>query len=112
MDYFFPFSGERHASPIWISDIMPLHSGNSKLAIKFWQAISTADEHGKDFTLRVIRRTEGYLVAERMAGTEPPLVILTAITTEWIKQNFPHLEPQPGCDVQNWCDKHIGRSTS
>jgi hypothetical protein len=107
MDYFFPYSGERHASPIWISDIIPLHSGSGKLAIKFWHANSAEEEHDKDYTLRVIRRTEGYLVAERVCGTEPPLVILTTITTEWIKQNFPGHEPRSDLEVQKWCDENI-----
>ncbi|MEI6107914.1 MAG: hypothetical protein WCR49_12995 [Opitutae bacterium] len=108
LDYFYPYSGERHASPIWVSEIIPHHSGSGKLSIKFWHANCAEDMHDQDYTLRVLRRTGGYLLAERVCGTEPPAVVLTEITPEWLKQSFPQLgTPRDGAEIQTWCDEHI-----
>lgn len=108
MDYYFPKDGKRHASPIWVTAVTPKRSGAGELALRFHHANYPEGVQDKKYDLKILRRTEGLILAARIYGSQPDsFVIITEITVEWVRLNWPHYEPKR--DLQSWCDEAIGR---
>lgn len=108
MDYLFA-SGEWHHSPIWIEGIEPGKTGKGWLMIKFWHANYPGGVQGKEYEMRVLRREEGYLLAEREPKGEGCPLILTAITRDWFCARFPGFDgaPSDAAELQAWLSRKL-----
>jgi hypothetical protein len=115
MQVIFPSSGQ-HFSPIWIYEVIPQQTGKNRLKLSFWHANYPEGVQHKVYELHVLRRTsehtvnplhEGYLLAERKAEGDKQLILLTAITTEWIETHFRKI---PEGDLQTWLDRQYPHS--
>lgn len=102
-------AGSRHASPIWVTEVVPAKTGNGELLLHFHHANYPEGVQDKAYRLRVLRRTPAFIVAERVDAPAPcPLVLLTEVTAAWIQLHWPQYRVQAG-DLQAWCDEAIGR---
>ena len=91
MECIFP-DATRHFSPIWVKAIIQQPGLEGRLDIEFYHANYSEGVRDKLYLLRVARRTEGYLLAEVGAKTQDRrLVVIEAITRDWLQRHFPNL---------------------
>ena len=83
----------RDYSPIWLAALHPLGAGDGRLEIEFYHANYPEGVRDKRYALRVLRRANGYLLAERTdeSPAERRLVLIEPITTAWLRHHFPDL---------------------
>lgn len=108
MDYYFPSTGERHASPILLERVVAQKSGKGDLEIHFRHANYPGGVQSKVYKVRVLCRTEGLLMTVRdEPGISAPLII-TELSLPWFTLNFPHMSPNcEGEELQAWCESHL-----
>lgn len=91
MECIFP-DATRHHSPIWLKEIIQQPGLEGRLDIEFYHANYPEGVRDKLYQLRVARRAKGYLLAEMGEKIqERRLVIIEAITRDWLLRHFPNL---------------------
>ena len=99
MEYVFP-SAERHFSPIWVQEIVPLKTGTGRLRLYFFHGNYSEGVQDKGYDLQVVQRFDRHLVALRRSdGIATATVILEPMTRAWLAPHFPHLLPRAGSDA-------------
>ena len=97
-------NGEQHSSPVWITAIRAMSKGMGMMELDFWQANYPQGVQDKSYSLRVIRRESGYLLAERKEDQGKNLLLLREVTARWIASEY---QEQVLGDVQDWLDRKI-----
>lgn len=59
------------------------------------------------YELHVLRRSQGYLLAQRATSDAEELVLITQIHADWLRTHF-SMEPEEYDDVQLWLDRKCG----
>ena len=110
MEITFPH-GNRHASPIWCIGVCPLKTGHRQMSLDFWHANYSEGAQHKVYELRILARQSGFLLGARDDSSESSVLLLTAITAEWISLHFPRLKHDKARDMnlQSWLDQRLGR---
>jgi len=83
MELTFP-TGERHVSPVLIFGAVPRKTGTGVLEIEFWHASYSEGVQHKTCTLRVLRRTSGYLLAEEGHTTAARALLFRELDSAWV----------------------------
>jgi hypothetical protein len=111
-------SGGQEFSPIWIYDVLPQQTGKKLLQLSFWHANYPEGVRNKVYDLHVLRRTSwhalnakyaGYLMAERKLEEKKQVILLTAVTAEWVETHF---RMTPEGDLQEWLDLQCPHPTA
>lgn len=87
MEYTFS-DGYRHYSPIFCYDVRARKTGQGRLDLFFWHGAYADGVNDKGYTLRVLHRDRGYLVALRKHGEGSAALLLTDLKEEWMKLHF------------------------
>lgn len=86
MTVLFP-DGHWHFSPVWVFRVTPLQNGTRTLEVDFFHANYPEGVQGKSYKLRIARRSEGFVLANR----DELIVIFQKIDWDWLKQHFAYL---------------------
>ena len=75
-------------SPIWIRRVQPLKTGHSRLRLTFWNVAYAEGVQEFEVELRILKRSLLFLAAD-VVSQQDRLVIISEITTGWLRQCFP-----------------------
>ncbi len=92
MECLFP-SGERHYSPVWVSEVRPLKTGAGRLVVSFYHANYPEGVRDKVYELTVLHRAPGFVLSKNQTGEigQERIVIFEAISGDWLRRHFPAL---------------------
>lgn len=76
-----------HFSPIYIQSIHQQNTGASRLDIEFFHANYPQGVQNKLYKVKVLDRTESFIVAKRVDVVEDVLII-HELSWDWMKQHF------------------------
>ncbi len=76
-------------SPIFVHEIKPLKTGNGVMRVAFLNAGYAEGVQDFEANLKVLKRTERYLVAD--LGYNDRTAIISDISFPWIEKFYPHL---------------------
>lgn len=91
------YTGEHcvpYCSPIFVREVKPLKTGKGILHLKFINAMYAEGGQGFELDLRLLKRSENYLVAELKysdSSMQDRCAIISHIEFEWLRQFCPEL---------------------
>lgn len=106
--HMFPGYGGPYFSPIKICRIKPLKTGKGLVDISFFNAFYASGVQGFVKTLKVIKRSELYMVCTEEGTDMDRTVIITPISVEWLNRIWP-LKLPPGMLLGETIDDYLDR---
>lgn len=80
---------ERHFSPIRVEELASLKTGQGEFELAFFHAGYPVGVRDKRYRLRTLKRSTGYLVADRLDDELRSMtIIIHDLSRAWLKQHF------------------------
>lgn len=96
----------RSYSPIRVSEVAGADSGMRQFSLSFYHANYPEGVRDKQYSLQTIERTATFLLARSTEHTPARLLLIHAMSWDWLTQHGGVERPHEFLDVQDWLSAH------